>query len=107
MQCAALLLARHNGDDAVIAELIHELTAQADIGSILGHSADIILGTTQRRQIELVGLVGELGNALDVQWFKALDRGGHFQAVEILAVVGESRLGLGALGVLVVEFGLF
>ena len=103
----ALLPARHNGDNAVITEFIDELAAKAEVVFVPGHGADVILGAAQRRQVELVGLVRQLGNALDVERLKALDRGRHFKAVEILAVVGKRRLCLGALGVLVVKLGLF
>ena len=107
MQRTSLLLPRHNGDNAVVAELIHQLAAQAQIIGVLCHGADVLLGAAQRGQIELVGLVGQLGNALDVQRRKALDRCDHLQAVQIFAVVGKGCLRLGALGILVVQLGFF
>ena len=107
MQGIPCLLARRDGDNAVVAELIHQFAAAAEPGRVLSHGTDIILAATQGGQVELVGFVGQLGNALDVERLKILDGGRHFQAVQILSVVAERRLRLGALGVLVVKLGLF
>ena len=107
MQGLPFLFACGNGDDAVIAELVHQLAAAAEPGRVLGHGADVILAAAQSGQVELVGFVGQLSDALDVQRLKIFDGSRHLQAVQVLAVIAERRLCLGALGVLVVQFGLF
>ena len=103
----ALGLPCHNGNNAVIRKFIHQLAVQGDPVRLFCHGTDVILSAAQSGQVELVALVGQLSNALHIHRLKGADGRRHFQAVQILAVIGKSCLGLGGLGAGMVLRGLF
>ena len=92
-------------DEAVVAEAVGELAVEGDGRGVGGGGLDLGQGVAAGGEVELVGLVGELGDAVEVDGLEGGDLGGHLERVEVLAVVGEGGRGDGALGVLLVGGG--
>lgn len=60
-----------DGDDAVIAEAVGEAELEADDGGVVEHRADVGFQVAAGGEVELIGLVDELGDARDaggVEW---------------------------------------
>ena len=60
-------LEQHDADDAVVAELVEQAELQRQRLRVGGERRHLRLGAADRRGVELVGLVDELGDAGEVQ----------------------------------------
>ena len=99
----AVLFADHDGDDAVVAELVDQLAVQADVVGAFEGRLHLGRRVALRRHVELVALVRELGDARDVDRQEVVDHGVHLKAPQIVAVVAEGGHLRGAQRVLLVH----
>ena len=101
----ALDVADHGGNQAVVAELVHQAAVKGDVSRI-GHDAlHLGGGVAAGGQVELVGLVDQLGDALGMGLVKGADLTVHLQALQIVVVIAEALLQLSALQILLVHAG--
>ena len=89
MKVVVLDASDDDGDKAVVAEAISEFAVECNAGGIGGNGLYFSDGVTAGSEVELVGLVSELRNALEVNGLKGVNLCRHFERVEVLAVVGE------------------
>src|SRR5260221_4064001 len=88
--------ARHasdqNRDQPVVSELVGQPPVERQTLRVLSHGFDFRASISARRQIELIGLVNQLGDPLEIHWSQRSDLRDHFERSQELSVILEFAL---------------
>src|SRR5581483_4501446 len=86
----------YDGDQSVVAEFIPQMQGHGNEFVRLVEPFDVCLSIADGAEVELVGALGELGNARNGEFFEAADDRGHFEAGEVIVDGGEGLLEINA-----------